>query len=96
MFGGLAFLHRGLMFVGVSGDKLMARVGRPAYADSLGRPHVREMDFTGRPLQGYVYVDPPGIRTAAQLRFWLGRCREFVTTLPPKAARATLSRFEGR
>ena len=82
MFGGIAFLHRGLMVVGVNGDTLMARVGKQNYQDSLEREHVREMDFTGRPMQGYVYVDAPGIRTEAQLNFWLQRCRQFVATLP--------------
>ena len=85
MFGGLAFLHRGLMFVGVSGSKLMARVGKDNYPDSLTRKHVREMDFTGKPMQGYVYVEPPGIKTEEQLHFWLHRCKEFVSTLPAKA-----------
>jgi TfoX/Sxy family transcriptional regulator of competence genes len=85
MFGGIAFLHRGLMFVGVSGSKLMARVGKENYADSLGHKHVREMDFTGKPMQGYVYVEPPGIKTEEQLRFWLQRCKQFVGSLPAKA-----------
>lgn len=85
MFGGIAFLRNGLMFVGVSSDTLMARVGKENYADSLGRPHVREMDFTGKPMQGYVYVDAAGIEADSQLRFWLERCVSFVATLPPKA-----------
>jgi hypothetical protein len=84
MFGGIAFLRRGLMFVGVSDSALMARVGRSNHADSLGRKHVRPMDFTGKPMQGYVFVDAPGIKTEAQLRFWLERCEHFVSTLPPK------------
>src|SRR4051812_14520809 len=84
MFGGLAFLHRGLMFVGVSGNKLMARVGKDYYHDSLAHTHVREMDFTGKPMRGYVYVEPPGLRSDEQLRFWLRRCQEFVRTLPAK------------
>src|SRR5262245_6311751 len=87
MFGGLAFLERGLMVVGVSGDALMARVGKAAYAESLGRPHVREMDFTGRPMAGYVFVDAAGVATDEQIRFWVDRCRAFVATLPAKAAR---------
>jgi TfoX/Sxy family transcriptional regulator of competence genes len=85
MFGGIAFLRHGLMFVGVSGTSLMARVGKANHADSLSRKHVRPMDFTGKPMQGYVFVDAPGLRTEAQLRFWLERCEEFVSTLPPKA-----------
>jgi hypothetical protein len=89
MFGGLAFLHRGLMFVGVSGNKLMARVGKDHYADSLAHKHVREMDFTGRPMQGYVYVEPAGLRSDEQLRFWLQRCKQFVSSLPAKAAKGS-------
>jgi len=87
MFGGIAFLRRGLMFVGVSDSALMARVGKPNHADSLGRKHVRPMDFTGKPMQGYVFIDAAGIKTEAQLRFWLGRCEQFVSTLPPKGAK---------
>jgi len=84
MFGGIAFLLRGLMFVGVSDSSLMARVGKERHADSLSRKHVREMDFTGKPMQGYVFVDAEGTRTDAQLRFWIERCERFVSTLPPK------------
>src|SRR5262247_3748176 len=87
MFGGIAFLRKGLMFVGVSDAALMARVGKENHADSLARKHVREMDFTGKPMQGYVFVDAGGTKTEAQLRFWLERCEEFVSTLPPKVAK---------
>jgi TfoX N-terminal domain len=87
MFGGIAFLRKGLMFVGVSGTSLMARVGKEKHADSLGRKNVREMDFTGKPMQGYVFVDAPGIKTDAQLRFWLERCEQFVATLPPNGSK---------
>lgn len=84
MFGGIAFLRNGLMFVGVSGETLMVRVGSDAHGDSLARPHVREMDFTGTPMRGYVFVDAEGIRTEAQLRFWVKRSLDFVATLPRK------------
>ena len=87
MFGGIAFLQRGLMFVGVSGTSLMARVGKHNHADSVGRKHVREMDFTGKPMQGYVFVDSSGLKTEEQLLFWIDRCNAFVATLPPKEAK---------
>jgi TfoX/Sxy family transcriptional regulator of competence genes len=87
MFGGVAFLRKGLMFAGVSDSALMARVGKENHADWLSRKHVRVMDFTGKPMLGYVFVDAEGTRTDAQLRFWLERCEEFVSTLPPKASR---------
>jgi hypothetical protein len=84
MFGGIAFLYQGHMFVGISGTSLMARVGKESYPASLKRKHVREMDFTGKPMQGYVFVDPQGITTEEQLGFWLQLCKAFVATLPPK------------
>jgi len=95
MFGGLAFLRDGLMFVGISDSSLMARVGKESYADSLSRKHVREMDFTGKPMQGYVYVDAEGLKTEAQLLFWLERCERFVATLPPKRPRVGNSSTSG-
>lgn len=60
MFGGMAFMYRGHMLVGIIGESLMARVGPDAYAAALSRTFVREMDFTGKPMKGYVYVDPAG------------------------------------
>lgn len=84
MFGGLAFMHNGHMFVGIIADTLMARVGPQGYAEALMQPRVREMDFTGKPMKGYVYVDPAGFESDAALERWVGRCQAFVRTLPPK------------
>lgn len=84
MFGGLCYLTHGHMTAGIVGPTLMLRVGPAAYAKALSRPHARPMDFTGRPLAGMVYVDPPGIATSASLRAWLDVALSFVTTLPPK------------
>ena len=84
MFGGLAFLSRGHMFVGVVGNTLMARVGSEPYAEALRRPHVREMDFTGRPMKGYVFVDPPGIERDDDLEHRIVASRAFVRSLPDK------------
>ncbi|MBX3587927.1 MAG: TfoX/Sxy family protein [Ramlibacter sp.] len=84
MFGGLAFLLDGKMFVGISGEKLMARVGAQHYADALALPHVREMTFTGRPLKGYVYIDPPGLVEDDALAAWVTWCASHVAALPAK------------
>jgi len=62
----------------------MVRVGPAAYEDALAGAHVREMDFTGRPLRGIVYVGPAGIRTSRQLASWVERGLEFARTLPAK------------
>jgi hypothetical protein len=96
MFGGLCFLKAGHMFVGITGNDLMARVGKDAYAASLKRKHVREMDFTGKPMLGYVFVGPRGLAIDSELEFWLHHCEEFAATLPPKAARPTSSARRGK
>jgi hypothetical protein len=88
MFGGLAFMSRGHMFIGIAKGALMVRVGPTDYEQALRRPHVREMDFTGRPLKGYVYVDPPGYENDEDLAYWVRAGHSFVATLPPKKAKS--------
>ncbi len=85
MFGGLAFMSHGHMFIGVLGGTLMARVGPREYPNALMKPHVREMDFTGKPMKGYVFVEPDGFESDAALKFWVNKSYEFTATLPPKA-----------
>ena len=75
MFGGLAFMSDGHMFVGVLGDTLMARVGSAEYAGALAQRHVREMDFTGKPMKGYVYVDASGLEEESDLKHWVDTLR---------------------
>lgn len=58
MFGGIAFMVRGHMSCGIVDRTLMARVGPEQYAKALARAHAREMDFNGRSMKGFVYVDP--------------------------------------
>ena len=72
MFGGLAFMLHGNMCCGVAKDNLMVRVGADGYEDALDRPHARVMDFTGRPMTGFVYVSQEGISTPEALTEW--RC----------------------
>lgn len=84
MFGGVAFMVRGHMTAGVSGDDLMLRVGKHAMTKSLSKAHVRPMDFTGVPLAGFVYVGKEAVATNLDLVKWLNRGLEFVQTLPEK------------
>jgi len=84
MFGGLCLLSRGNMFAGIQGDTLMARVGPDAHDDAMSRPHARIMDFSGRPMRGYVYVDAAGISSEAELADWIALSLAFVDTLPAK------------
>jgi TfoX/Sxy family transcriptional regulator of competence genes len=84
MFGGLAFLLRGHMCVGIVGNDLMVRVGADQLGSALAEKHARPMDFTGRPSRGMVYVAPAGLRTERALRHWVERARQFVESLPKK------------
>ena len=60
----------------------MVRVGPEAYETALARPHVRPMDFTGRPLTGYVYVSAAGSRTDDAVADWVAQAMRFVSTVP--------------
>ena len=84
MFGGLAFMVRGSMCVGVSGDELMARVGPDQYDESLALPDARQMDFTGRPMKGFVYIGTEGTESDDDLSGWVERCLGFNAALPAK------------
>jgi hypothetical protein len=85
MFGGLAFMLGGHMFCGVVRESLMVRLGPDGAGRALDQPHVRPMDFTGRPMKGMVFVDPGGLRGAA-LGEWVAAAAAFARALPPKPA----------
>ena len=84
MFGGLAFLLRGNMCVGVVGDELMVRVGPESYDEAVRQPHAREMDFTGRPMKGFVYIACEGFESDADLQRWVARGVRFAASMPAK------------
>lgn len=84
MFGGIAFMAYDYMFVGVVKNDLMARVGPINYAAALAKPHVVPMDFTGKPMDGYVFVQPLGLAGDEQLQHWIDMCYSFVRALPVK------------
>ena len=71
------------MLCGVMKNQLMARVGTDAFADALAKPGAREMDFTGRPMKGMLYVSQEGI-AGKRLRTWIDRCKSNAESLPPK------------
>jgi TfoX/Sxy family transcriptional regulator of competence genes len=97
MFGGVAFLLDGKMFVGVVKDDLMARVGPARYDAALAEEHVRPMDFTGRPMVGYVFVGPGGLRGDHAVERWVAEAAAFVATLePPEAKRRSPPRSRAR
>ncbi len=84
MFGGLGFMVRGNMCVGIWHDSLIARVEKEDYLDALAKPFTEEFDITGKPLTGWVVVNPEGLETDEALAEWIGRALAFVKTLPAK------------
>ena len=73
MFGGICFLINGRMCCGILQDEMIVRVAKGEQDALLALPHVRVMDFTGRPMKGFVNVERAGLRTAAALKRWVAR-----------------------
>ncbi|MFJ9011281.1 TfoX/Sxy family protein [Streptomyces canus] len=84
MFGGIAFLYRGNMAVGVTGDDLMVRVGSDTADAALARPGARVFDMTGRPMRGWVVVAGSAVTEDEALGAWIDEGRAFAASLPPK------------
>lgn len=84
MFGGLAFMVQGHMCCGIVGCELMLRVGAKRYDDVLARPYVRQMDFTGRPMKGFVFIAEKGFEEESTLQDWIALGLSFVGSLPDK------------
>lgn len=70
MFGGIAFLLSGKMTVGIVKDELVARVVASKMEEVLQMPHVRPMDFTGKPMKEFVYVAPEALSDESKIHFW--------------------------
>ena len=82
MVGGVSFNVNNLMCCGVTGTGLMVRVGPEALGRFLAQPHVKPLTFAGKPLKGFVVVEPEGFRTDGLLAQWVQRGLDFVATLP--------------
>lgn len=87
MFGGVCFMVGGHMCCGVARDELMLRLGAEGATLALGRPGVRPMDFTGKPMAGMVFVSERACRGDG-LRRWVELAVAFVRGLPEKKARS--------
>ena len=84
MFGGVGFLLNGNLLVGVRKDSLVVMLGPDEGEEALKEPHVKEFDITGRPMKGWVLVEPEGIKGDDQLAGWIGRVVKFVGNLAAK------------
>lgn len=77
MFGGLCFMVNEKMCVGIIKDELMARIGNEKYSEALKIEGCKEMNFTGRPMKGYVYLDKEVLDMEKELEYWLQLALEF-------------------
>jgi len=77
MMGGLTFMVDDKMCVGVSKDDLMARIDPDKYSNALTKKGCREMDFTGRPMKGFVFIEPDGTDLNEYLEYWINLALEY-------------------
>lgn len=77
MMGGLCYMMDDKMLCGLIKDQLMARIGPDGYEEALSKAHVHEMNFTGRAMKGYVFVDGPAMDMDEDLEYWLQKCIDF-------------------
>ena len=84
MFGGVGFLLHGNLLVGVWKESLIVRLGPDESDEALLEPHVRAFDSTGKPMKGWVLVEPEGVEDDEQLKNWIQQAVKFVGKLPGK------------
>jgi TfoX/Sxy family transcriptional regulator of competence genes len=72
MFGGLCFMFRGKMFVGVFKDEMMCRIDPGLYEEVFEKQGCHEMQFTGKPMKGWILVDESGLKAVSDFNYWIG------------------------
>jgi TfoX/Sxy family transcriptional regulator of competence genes len=77
MMGGLVFMLNGKMCVGIIKDDLMCRINPDLYEESLEKHGCREMDFTGKPMKGWILISEEGIRTKKDFDHWINLALQF-------------------
>lgn len=77
MMGGLLFMVDDKMYVGVNRDEIMARINPNIYEESLKKLGCKEMNFTGRPMKGFVFLTDEAIDLDANLNYWLQLALDF-------------------
>lgn len=77
MMGGLTFMVNGKMCVGVNKKDLMVRLDPAVYDEVLTRKGCREMDITGRPMRGFVFVNKEGFKTKNDMNYWIDLALDF-------------------
>lgn len=87
MFGGVAFLLDGKMTCGVVGNDLMLRISPEDFDAALSEDHIRPMDFTGRPMRGFLYLSREGWKNKKSRKRWVDGGIAYAASLPAKKPR---------
>jgi TfoX/Sxy family transcriptional regulator of competence genes len=87
MMGGLTFMYNDKMCVGIIKDELMCRIDPDLHETAISKTGCRTMDFTNRPMKGYVLVDENGLKTQKAFDYWINLALDFN-----KKAKATRKR----
>lgn len=77
MMGGLTFMHNGKMCIGIIKNEMMCRIDPGFHEDAIARKGCRTMDFTSRPMKGYVMIDDTGMETGKDFDYWIGLALDF-------------------
>jgi TfoX/Sxy family transcriptional regulator of competence genes len=77
MMGGLVFMYNGKMCMGVIKEDMMCRIDPDLHDSLVERRGCRTMDFTNRPMQGYVLIDETGLKSQKDFEFWINLCLEY-------------------
>ena len=77
MMGGLTFMVNDKMCVGIIKDEMMCRINPDFHETAIEKTGCRTMDFTRRPMRGYVMVDNTGMKTKKEFEYWINLCLEF-------------------
>jgi len=79
MFGGIAFMINDKMCIGIMKEELMLRVMDAEYEILLERNHVSPMNFTGKTMKGFLFIEEEGLKKETALNQWIDYGLEFAT-----------------
>jgi TfoX/Sxy family transcriptional regulator of competence genes len=90
MMGGLTFMVNDKMCIGIIKDEMMCRIDPELQESVLEKTGCRIMDFTGRPMKGYVMVDDSGMKSKKNFDYWIDLCLDFNKKQNPQKRKSNL------
>jgi TfoX/Sxy family transcriptional regulator of competence genes len=84
MFGGLCFMVNDKMCVGVEQERLMVRIDPAKYEEAMEKEGCKPMDFTGKVMKGFVFVDIEALNTKMKLEYWIKLALDYNKIAKPK------------